>query len=63
MPISDDPMHIDNVRARRAADGAECDMYRAIARKIDGPPPGIGALLKRALTATRPNVTEGGDAR
>jgi hypothetical protein len=47
--MSDDPMHIDNVRARRAADEAEQDMYRGIAREIDGPPPpGIGALLKRA---------------
>lgn len=54
MPISDDPMHIDNVRARRAADGAERDMFREIAREIDGPPPpGIVTLVKRALTDTR----------
>ncbi len=47
----DHPMHIDNVRARRAADQAEDEMYRPIAREIDGPPPpGIGALLKRALS-------------
>jgi hypothetical protein len=48
---TDDPMHIDNMRARRAADTAERDMYRAIAREIDGPPqPGIFTLLKRALS-------------
>jgi hypothetical protein len=49
---ADDPMQIYNVRARRAADGAERDMFREIAREIDGPPPpGIGTLLKRALAA------------
>lgn len=49
----DHPMHIDNVRARRAADEAEQDMFRDIAREIDGPPPAdIGALLKRALRDT-----------
>ncbi len=52
-------MHIDNVRAQRAADEAELDMFKAIAREIDGPPPpGIGALLKRALTDTRPSLSE-----
>lgn len=46
----DHPMHIDNVRARRAADEAERDMFRDIAWEIDGPPPpGIGTLLRRAL--------------
>lgn len=45
-----DPRHIDNVRARRAADEAEDAMYREIARDIDGPPPpGIFAIIKRAL--------------
>lgn len=59
MPISDDPMRIDNVRARRAADGAERDMYREIKREIDGPPPpGIGTLIKRALTASAPKAGE-----
>ena len=53
VPTSDDPMHIDNVRARLAADGAERDMYRELQRDIDGPPPpGIVALIKRALTDT-----------
>jgi hypothetical protein len=52
-------MHIDNVRARRAADGAERDMYREIQREIDGPPPpGIVTLVKRALTDTRPKPDE-----
>jgi hypothetical protein len=47
---SGDPMNIDNVRARRTADEAERDMYRAVAQEIDGPPPpGIVTLLKRAL--------------
>jgi hypothetical protein len=51
MPAEDDPMHIDVVRARRAADAAERDMFREIAREIDGPPPpGIFTLLKRALS-------------
>jgi hypothetical protein len=43
-------MHIDNVWARRVADGAEKGMYREVAREIDGPPaPGIFTLLKQAL--------------
>lgn len=50
MPVSDDPMHIDNVRARRAADSAERDMYRAIAREIDGAPVTPVGMLRRALT-------------
>lgn len=50
MSADDDPMHIDNVWARRAADAAERDMYRDLAREIDGPPsPGMGTLIKRAL--------------
>lgn len=50
--VENDPMHIDNVRARRAADGAERDMFKAIAREIDGPPaPSIVTLLKRALAS------------
>ena len=57
--MTDDPMHIDNVRAQRAADEAERDMYRGIAREIDGPPPpGIGTLLKRALRDTAPYSRE-----
>jgi hypothetical protein len=47
--MSNDPMHIDNVRARGAADEAERDMYREIRREIDPPAPGIMTLLKRAL--------------
>lgn len=50
MSVSSDPMHIDNVRARRAADGAERDMYRAIAREIDGPPATPMGLIRRALS-------------
>ncbi len=47
-----DPRHINNVRARRAADEAEDAMYREIAREVDGPPPpGIFTILKRALEA------------
>lgn len=58
--MSDDPMHIDNVRARRAADSAEQDMYRDIAREVDGPPaPGIGTLLKRALSRPAPEADRG----
>ena len=50
-------MHIDNVRARHAADGAERNMFREIAHEIDGPlPPGIGALLKRALNQPAPGT-------
>jgi hypothetical protein len=56
--VSKDPMHIDNVRARRAADSAEQDMYRQIAREIDGPPqPGIVTLVKRALAAGSPRYS------
>lgn len=51
MPISDDPMNIDNVRARRAADGAERDMYREIAQQIDDPPITPVGMLLRALRA------------
>jgi len=58
--MPEDPMHIDNVRVRQAADSAERDMFRDLAREIDGPsPPGIGALLRRALSqpaaSTAPN--------
>ena len=49
-------MHIDNVRARRAADDAEQDMFREIAREVDGPPPpGMFTLLKRALAPAAPD--------
>lgn len=45
-----DPRHVNNVRARRAAESAEREMYREIEREIDGPPaPGIFTLIKRAL--------------
>ncbi|MFD1366164.1 hypothetical protein [Actinoplanes sichuanensis] len=58
----DHPMHIDNVRAQRAADEAERDMFRNIAREIDGPPPpGIGTLLKQALRSTGSNPSGGGE--
>jgi hypothetical protein len=63
VPISDDPMYIGNVRARLAADGAERDMFGAVAREIDGPPPpGIFPLLKRALNSVgkeAPELAEG----
>lgn len=48
-----DPRHINNVRARRAADEAEREMYRAVEREID-PQPRVGILdvIKRALDGT-----------
>jgi len=53
-----DPMHIYTVRACRAAEQVERDMFR-----IDGPPPaGIGTLLKRAVLDPRPKATEDGAA-
>lgn len=52
MAPSDDPMHIDNVRARRAADAAERDMYRELAREIDGPPVTLVGMLRRALESS-----------
>lgn len=47
--MNPDPMHIDNVRARHAADEAEREMYREIRKEIDPPRPGIFDLLKKAL--------------
>lgn len=49
MDIPADPMHIYNVRARRAADQAERDMHRALAREIDGPPQTVMTMLRKAL--------------
>lgn len=52
-------MHVDTVRARHAADQAERDLWRQVAREVDGPPaPGMGAILKQALTATRTHVID-----
>lgn len=50
MKPEDHPMHINNVRARRAAESAEREMYREIAREIDGPPVTLAGMLHRALT-------------
>lgn len=51
--IHDDPMHIDNVRARQAADSAERAMYQDIAREVDGPTVTPVGMLCRALARTR----------
>lgn len=57
---SPDPMHIDNVRARRAADGAERAMWRAIREEIDGPPVTLVGMLRRALFG-EPDPDGGGE--
>jgi hypothetical protein len=45
---SSDPMHIHNVRAGHAADGAERDMLRAIGREVDPQPRStpVGLVLR-----------------
>lgn len=46
--MSDDPMHIYNVRAQHAADAAERDMLRAIEREVDPQPRNtpVGMVLR-----------------
>lgn len=49
-----DPRHIYNVRARRAADQAEREMFQKLALEVDPRPrPGIFDMLKRALESER----------
>jgi len=51
--MSDDPMHIDNVRARHAVDDAERSMYREIAKEIGPPKNTHFGLLRKALKQTK----------
>lgn len=55
----EDPMHINNVRARCAADEAEREMYREIDRELDPRPERTPVgMLMRALGATSDGAGE-----